>query len=367
MAALPENVDFTAFVVTMGSGDEKNDPFTFTPIQLTTVTEQRGMHQKNSTPDEVQRPDILDDLCRGLLLQSRVDRVVHGRAGESGPQATLVVFGFRFHGLHRNRRFKTATITIVFGDEKGRGSDYDPKVVALAPNGDFTLGEPTAVQVEGKTASEIGGNVDMPAGSPIVTVGGHFVRSWEKKKSFIQKRCSKLTGSIFTDFTAREHGPPNAVLLTLSEDDAAGTSVVAECRASILLERKNETDVFTAKVKMEAQANFLYNVTRTVRDITPFAPANDPVRFKPGMQYLRPHTGTAALRKIIRRELQKPTSVQADLLKSRGWVQPLLQRQPDMLPLEGPRAGIHLSTDWAYQLKYKVLILHYVLTGSCNG
>lgn len=295
MAAPSASVGATAAAVDMGSGNEKNDPFAFTPIQLTTATEQRGMHQKNSGPDEVQRPDVLDDLCLGLLLQARVDRVVHGRAGESGPQATLVVFGFRFHGLHSDRRFKSATITAVFEDEKGRGSDYDPKVVALWPNGDFTLGEPTVVQVEDTAAGEVGGNADVPAAAPVVTVGGHVVRSWEKKKSFSRKRSSKLTGSIFLDFSVREHGPPNAVLLTLSEDDAAGTSVVAEFRAAVLLERKNDTDVFTAKVKMRGKANFLYNVTRTLRDVTPFAPANDPVRFKPGIQYLRPPTGSTAL------------------------------------------------------------------------
>ncbi|OHF04299.1 hypothetical protein CORC01_00638 [Colletotrichum orchidophilum] len=281
--------------VVLGSGNEENDPFAFTPIQLTTVTEQRGMHQKNSGPDEVQRPDILDDLCLGLLLQARVDRVIHGRAAESGPQATLVVFGFRFHGLHGNRRFKSATITVVFEDEKERGADYDPKVVALWPNGDFTLGEATAVQVEDTAAGEVGGNVDIPAGAPVVTVGAHFVRSWEKKKLFSRKRSSKLTGSIFLDFSVREHGPSNAVLLTLSEDDAAATSVVAEFRAAVLLERKNDTDVFTAKVKMTGKADFLHKATRTVRDVTPFAPANDPVRFKPGIQYLRPPTGSTAI------------------------------------------------------------------------
>lgn len=295
MAAPPASVGATAAAIVIGSGNEENDPFAFSPAQLTTATEQRGMHQKNSKPDEVQRPDVLDDLCLGLLLQARVDRIVHGRAGESGPQATLVVFGFRFHGLHGSRRFKSATITVVFEDEKKRGADYDPKVVALWPNGDFTLGEPTVVQVEDTATGEVGGNADVPAGAPVVTVGGHVVRSWERKKAFSRKRSSKLTGSIFLDFSVREHGPPNAIRLTLSEDDAAGSSVVAEFRAAVLLERKNDTDVFTAKVKMRGKANFLYNFTRTVRDVTPFAPTSDPVRFKPGIQYLRPPTGSTAL------------------------------------------------------------------------
>lgn len=278
--------------VDMGSGEDKNDPFAFTAIQLTTVTEQRGMHQKNSTPDEVQRPDILDDLCRGLLLQARVDRVTHGRAGELGPPATLVVFGFRFHGLHGNRRFKSATITVIFEDENGRGADCDPTVVALWPNGDFKLGEPTVVQVEDTTAGEVGGNVDVPAGGPLVALGGHVTRSWEKKKSYDQRHISKLKGSIFLDFSVREHGPPNAIRLTLSEDTAAGTSVVAEFRAAVLLNRKNDTDVFVAKVGMKGKADFMYNLTRAVRDVTPFAPANDPVRFRPGIQFLRSPTGS---------------------------------------------------------------------------
>lgn len=289
MASPSANVSDTAAAIIMGADNETNDPFAFTPIQLNTVREEREKHQKNSSPDEV-RTDILDDKCLGLLLQARVDRIVHGRAGKSGPPTTLVVFGFRFHGLHGGRRFKSATITVIFGDEKGRGADYDPKVVALWPNGAFTLGEPTVVQVEDKRGGEVGGNVDVTAGAP-VTAGGHVVRSWEKKQSFSRKSSSKLTGSIFLDFSVREYGPPNAVLLTLSEDNKAEDGVVADFWAAVLLERKNDTDVFTAKVTMKGKANFLHNVGRLVRDITPFAPANDPVRFKPDTPYLRPPTG----------------------------------------------------------------------------
>ncbi|KAK0667486.1 hypothetical protein QBC41DRAFT_395920 [Cercophora samala] len=272
-----------------GTGDE----FAFAPIQLNIAAEHRGMHQKNDGPDEIQRPDVVDDLCLGLQLQARVDRVVHGRTGkdDDSTPATLIVFGFQFQGLGGKRRFKDATITIVFQDEKQPGnSKRDPKVVALWPNGEFTLGEPTAVQVEDVVGHEAGGDVGVPIGAGGPQVGVHALRSWEKKQSYSTLHTSKLTGSIVLDFDVRESGPKNAVRLTLSEDEVAASGLVTDLRVAVLLHRQNDDDIFTASVKIKGRGNFLYNRFRGIRDFCHFAPANDPVRFKPGVQYIRPPT-----------------------------------------------------------------------------
>ncbi len=139
----------------------------------------------------------------------------------------------------------------------------------------------------------MGGDVGIPVGATGAQVGAHAVHTWEKKQSYKQLHESTLRGSIVLDNGVREVGPNNAVLLTLSEDDAAASSVVTDFRASVLLERKNNTDIFTAKVK-KGRAFFLYNVFRGIRDITPFRPTNDPVRFQPGTPYLRQATQAPA-------------------------------------------------------------------------
>lgn len=120
------------------------DLFSF-EVQLNTEDAGREFHRYNDG-DEIQRPDVVDDCCSNLLLMARIDRIIHGNETENGSPATLVIFGFRFHGISEMRRFKRAIITITFRDEQKRSGAADPEVIALWPNGDFTLGEPTVVR-----------------------------------------------------------------------------------------------------------------------------------------------------------------------------------------------------------------------------
>jgi hypothetical protein len=269
----------------MATTTDENDPFAFAPIQINTDEERRDMHRLNDG-EEIQRPDIVDDMCRDLLLQARIDRIVHGYENEDGGPATLVVFGFRFHGINDERRFKQAIITILFRDEKQRNK-YDPEVIALWPNGDFTLGEPTEIEVEKKDEREVGADV---TGGTVVQAGAHTVLRWERTKSFKKSDKSTLTGSIVLDTDVRYTGPNNAVRLTISENRTTTSGVVTDFRVAVLLRRKNDTDTFLATVKMKAKADFFYNFFRGVRNVSGFSPPNDPVRFKPGVPYLRPPT-----------------------------------------------------------------------------
>lgn len=241
------------------------------------------MHQLNDG-DEIQRPDIVDDLCRDLLLQARIDRVIHGYEDENGSPATFIVFGFRFHGIDHRRRFKQAIITILFQDED-KNDFYDPEVVELWPNGDFTLDEPTVIDVEQTSGREMSAEAMM--GSNIAQGGTHTARRWEETKSFQKSDKSTLTGSIVLDTDVRYYGPSNAVRLTISENHTAASGIVTDLRAAVLLRRKNDDSTFLATVRLKAKAHFWYNAFRGIRDVSGFSPANDPVRFQPGVQYLR--------------------------------------------------------------------------------
>ncbi|KAK1480505.1 hypothetical protein CTAM01_14345 [Colletotrichum tamarilloi] len=290
----------------MATQDEK-DPFAF-DIQLNTEEEGRDFHRKNDG-HQIQRPDVVDDCCRGLLLQTRVDRIVHGHEINGSSPATLIVFGFRFHGIDEYRRFKQATVTINFQDEKKR-SGNDPEVVALWPNGDFTLGEPTEVEVEETSGGEAGASVTAGSG---IQGGGHLTRKWERKLNHKRTDRSTLTGSIILDMSVRDYGPNNAVRLTIRENKTAASGIVIDFRAALLLRRQNY-DSFLGTVKLEAKAHFSYNALKGLRDILGLSPANDPVIFKPGVQYLRPPTQAAFLETKLAKEIDD-ANLNADALE----------------------------------------------------
>ncbi|OJJ42105.1 hypothetical protein ASPZODRAFT_20792 [Penicilliopsis zonata CBS 506.65] len=266
-----------------------DDPFSFDAIQLQTQPERRGMHRLDDG-EQIQRPDAFDDLCQGLLLQARIDRIVHGFEGEGQGPATLVIFGFRFHGLNEKRRFKEAVINITFQDEqKRRHHRYDPEVISLWPNGMFTLGEPTVVELESRREGKVRAEVTA-GGAGVVQGGARAAYKWETTKSFKRLDRAILVGSMTLDTTVRHEGGNNLVRLTISENHAAASGIVTDLRAAVLLRRKNDDDTFTASVRFKAKADFRYDCVRGVRDILGFSPPNGPVRFKPGVQYLRPPT-----------------------------------------------------------------------------
>ncbi len=259
------------------------DPFSF-DIQIDTVTEDRAMHQKNKK-GEVQRHNVIDDRCRGLRLQARIDRIVHGHDGDARKPATLVVFGFRFHGLGHQRRFRRATITVIFRDAQKRDDEENPVVVALWPNGDFILGDTTDIAVEVartlEAAAKAGGD----------QAGFNASAKWERKQGYKKKDRATLTGSIVLE--GREYGDNNAICLDLGENAKTGSGLVTDFRAAVLLHRSSNEDGFHATVKVEAEGGFLYDATCVVRKFLGLSPPNDAVLFKPGPdnQYLRPPTG----------------------------------------------------------------------------
>lgn len=263
---------------------ELDDPFSF-GIQLNTDEQDHEFHRKNDG-DEIQRPDVVDDSCLGLNLLARIDRIVHGTETEDGRPATLIVFGFRFHGISEMRRFKQATITITFRDEQERSHAADPEVIAQWPNGDVTLGEPTTVAVDQTKRGEVGGNIQGGQG---ITASAHVTQTWECKETFSKTDRSRLTGSIILN-RANRKGKSNATLLTLSEDKAGQTGIITDFKAVVMLRRTNDIDRFVATVKVKAKAHFLYNTIMGLRDISGLD-ENDPVVFVPGEQYLRPPSG----------------------------------------------------------------------------
>lgn len=288
MTASSRQVDdcsHTAMLSDMPAFTDAQDPFILT-IPLNTREEERGFHRKNDG-NEVQRPDVIDHCCVDLLLVARIDRIVHGWESGGKTPATLVVFGFRFHGIDENRRFKHAIISITFQDEQKR-AQADPEVVALWPDGNFVLGIPTDIAMETTKGGAAG--LDLTGGSGIQG-GAHLTQTWEQKQSYRRTDQATLTGSIILDTSIREYGPNNAVRLTLKENSTTASGLVTDFRAAVLLRRTSDSENFLGTVKIKAKAHFLYNAIRGVRDVVGLSQTNnDPVRFQPGRQYVRPGT-----------------------------------------------------------------------------
>lgn len=269
-----------------------------TTVQLIAEQDDRNYCQRDA-PNEKQRPNIVNDFCQGLLLQARIDRIVHGRESKEGPPATLVVFSFRFHGLDDRRRVRQASITILFEDEKKRGADSDPVVTGLWPDGDFTLGTETTVNVEDTKGLEAGFNIGQS------DLGANVIGKWERKENFQRPARASLTGSKMLDMDVREFGPDNAVRLTIKENPNSTSGVVTNLGAAVLLRRQNESDRFVASVKIRAKGNFTYNTVRGLRNLLGYTPANGPVTFYPGLQYLRSLSKGALAEPICEEELNE--------------------------------------------------------------
>ena len=107
--------------------------------------------------------------------------------------------------------------------------------------------------------------------------------------------------------SVRDFGPPNAVLLTIKEDETAKSGLVTDFRAAVLLLRKNDVDQFTAKVSVNAKANFYYDLVKGLRDVVGSSPANDPILFKPGPehQYIRSPTLARYLEERLAEEVDE--------------------------------------------------------------
>ncbi|WQF82581.1 hypothetical protein CDEST_07595 [Colletotrichum destructivum] len=278
--------------------DEIQDPFSW-DFQLDTTDAGRNFHRRNDG-HEIQRPDVVDDCCLGLLLQARIDRIIHGYIKSGTGPATLIIFGFRFHGIDEDRRFKKAEITITFQDE-GKQPRNDPEVVALWPNGSFTLGEPLEVEVEESSGGEAGLSVTGGVG---VQGGGQALRRWGRKIGYKRPvNNASLTGSIILDTNIREYGRNNAIHLTLNESKMTSSGIVTDFRAAVLLRRQSPEDTFTGTVIMKADAHFAYNAVKGAREVFGGSPVNDPIIFSPGIQYLRPKTLLGALETQLEEEI----------------------------------------------------------------
>ncbi|KAB8224049.1 hypothetical protein BDV33DRAFT_200093 [Aspergillus novoparasiticus] len=144
----------------------------------------------------------------------------------------------------------------MFQDEAKRPGE-GPQVVALRPNGDLML-DGMPVDVEKTKGADIGSNLAIS-----IT---HLFHTFGHERLGL--------------------GEYNAVRLSINKNATFKGGVVTDLRTAVLVKRNNETDRFLCFVDIKAKADFAYNMVHVIRDLSGNSSANDPISFKPGVQYL---------------------------------------------------------------------------------
>lgn len=240
-------------------------------VPLYPVQDTAGYHVRNEE-NEVQRPNIVDDLCAGLLLQVELQEAVHGKLTNSSEDfATLLVFKLMFQGPTKKRRFRKAEIKITFADQQ-QPLYKDPEVLGLWPEGDFTYDE-SEVDVNDSG----GGGATLGGGAAGMQLGlnGNLTRNVGRKRT----EQASVNGARRIE--GRDWGKKNVVRLVLEENSDQKGGVASTLSAAILLKRTTEHDRFVAQIQVHAEADVGYSAATKIRRLSGKTPVNHPVIFDP--------------------------------------------------------------------------------------
>lgn len=251
---------------------EPTQPSDFAISLLRTGDEGSAFRVQNS-PGELQRRHIID---RGseFTLQGDLIKVVHGRYSPGGDPATLIVTEFRFLSCDNTRRFREATIELLFADsvESEPDGSRDPEVVKIAPIGRNSMNPTQEEWTSKRTASASG---EAGSGS-IGRLGGSV--SWEISKVFGKEYRASVNGAVRIE--GRNQGTKNQARWSLLENASRADGIPSLLRSAILLRRKSD-DQFVATIKIKAKVDTLHSLQSTLQNLLGKTPKDDPVFFDP--------------------------------------------------------------------------------------
>ncbi|KAH7303170.1 hypothetical protein B0I35DRAFT_485386 [Stachybotrys elegans] len=82
--------------------------------------------------------------------------------------------------------------------------------------------------------------------------------------------------------------------VNVADDGTARSGLISDVRAAVLLVRHNDTDQFMARVRIDAKADFRYNLVKGMRDLFSQSSANDPIYITPGPEHQYTRAATLA-------------------------------------------------------------------------
>lgn len=272
--SLPEHADFGMVIEEAGLDDEAEPEY---------VPRQRNMgklqHRKFTGYDQ-QLP---------MVVYGFREETVHGTSTDGTP-LTLIVFRWVLQQRAARRRFKSAEIRAVFQTKheksSGKGIDayYDPNVVAVAPNGTYSmLATPVAVSNTRSTETGVDAGLEYLKGTAKVT--------YELTESVEQVDQITINGTEKTEYSDRDAddmGDPdrsNVAEWQLFENKAAKSGLPTFFRTAVLLERRDGDDSqFTCTFTIRAKVDDLTDAKTGLKRFIGLVPRDEPIIFAPDLQ-----------------------------------------------------------------------------------
>ncbi|KAK0623857.1 hypothetical protein B0T14DRAFT_425149 [Immersiella caudata] len=200
-----------------------------------------GYRTKNA-PGQVAR-SVLIDRGESLVLRASLASVTHGDfSSDSDNAASLLVFEFRFLS-NSGRRFKKATITLLFDDASGDLRNC-PEVHAIAPpEGKIAINKATSTK-DIKHGVNAGVNVGMSG------AGAELGYTWEASQ--VKETVHATTLTAFKRCEGRDWGAPNMARWVIEEDHVAKGGIPTFLRSAVLLRRRDDVPFnFTIRVEYD--------------------------------------------------------------------------------------------------------------------
>ncbi|KAJ8130645.1 hypothetical protein O1611_g2981 [Lasiodiplodia mahajangana] len=164
-------------------------------------------------------PQLLVDDGIKTQIKAKLMTAIPGTLKEGGDPATLLVFEFNLTTFNGNR-FKKATITVTFEDDKGPSAN-DPEVYEFAPAGSFSLN----VETDSKDVTHA---IDAAVNAMGVDAGYHWTMGQTTKNA----HSATLKGM---SRRLKTFGEAETVMWVMEEDRIKRVGVPTFLRAAVVL------------------------------------------------------------------------------------------------------------------------------------
>ncbi|KAF5660677.1 hypothetical protein FHETE_8840 [Fusarium heterosporum] len=194
---------------------------------------------RNNPTDPFQRSVIVDRASQ-CGIQADLAGVIHGSMSPGKEPATLLVFEFKFRVRKRDRRIKSASVTISF-----HGGNDDPAVVNFAPS------ELSSRQSVTEFAREVNAEIGIP-GAGIVDFGGPGrTTQWQSNDSAKLQAIKSFKPKAGSSDIA---GQINTVTWTMLENTTVRSGLPPYLKTAILLQRRTD-EKFLATISIETDVS----------------------------------------------------------------------------------------------------------------
>ncbi|WYZ45671.1 hypothetical protein EsH8_VIII_000987 [Colletotrichum jinshuiense] len=248
------------------------------PLGEYVVGEDSTFRTENVSTEDWERRNIIERTQGNIHTYVELTDVTHGTYDDdSGDEATLLVFRFRFDPQKNSRRVTRARVNIEFLAVGKNGSA--PIVEAIAPEGRCAVA--TTIDHESITK---GGELNVGvAGVPFLEAGG--AAKLEKTISRDVQDATTVTGSINLG-RGINSGESTVAAWNLHENKRRETGVPDMVKVAVLL-RREDNEPFNATVTLEAHVDFVSGLEQMFAKI----PLDDPILFNPKMMAKKPRRG----------------------------------------------------------------------------